>query len=70
MPVFAAAEQECCGQCCDEVAPGIDVERDILALMNCTAVIPRDPSAMDARIFCAAAIDLRDDMLVIRIGQR
>src|SRR5256885_3273302 len=33
-----------------EVAPGIDIERDILALMDFKPVIPRDPIVMNPRI--------------------
>ena len=46
-----------------EVAPGIDIERDILALMDFKPLIPRDPRLMDARIFRDGAMDLRNDML-------
>jgi propionate CoA-transferase len=53
-----------------EVAPGIDVERDILALMDFKPVIPRDPSLMDPRIFRDGVMDLRDDLLTIPLPQR
>ena len=53
-----------------EVAPGIDIERDILALMDFKPAIPRDPVTMDARIFREAAMDLRDAMLAIPLDQR
>jgi propionate CoA-transferase len=53
-----------------EVAPGIDIERDILALMHFKPVIPRDPPLMDARIFRDGVMDLRDDMLTIPLPQR
>ena len=53
-----------------EVAPGIDIERDILALMDFRPVIPRDPVAMDARIFRKGPMDLRNDMLAIPLDQR
>jgi propionate CoA-transferase len=53
-----------------EVAPGIDIERDILALMDFKPVIPRDPPLMDARIFRDGVMDLRDDMLTIPLPQR
>ena len=53
-----------------EVAPGIDVERDILALMDFRPLIRRDPIPMDPRIFRDAAMDLRSDMLTIPIDQR
>ena len=34
-----------------EVAPGIDIERDILAHMAFRPLIPRDPAPMDPRLF-------------------
>ena len=53
-----------------EVAPGIDIERDILALMDFKPLIPRDPVAMDPRIFREGVMDLRTDMLAIPLDQR
>jgi propionate CoA-transferase len=53
-----------------EVAPGIDIDRDVLALMDFKPVIPRDPLLMDARIFREGVMDLRDDMLTIPLDQR
>jgi propionate CoA-transferase len=53
-----------------EVAPGIDIERDILSLMDFRPVIPRDPITMDPRIFREGAMDLREDMLSIPLDQR
>ncbi|MDO8399406.1 MAG: acyl CoA:acetate/3-ketoacid CoA transferase [Bradyrhizobium sp.] len=53
-----------------EVAPGIDIERDILALMDFKPLIPRDPIGMDARIFRQGPMDLREDMLTIPLDQR
>jgi propionate CoA-transferase len=53
-----------------EVAPGIDIERDILALMDFKPAIPRDPILMDARIFGDSTMDLRSDMLDIPLDQR
>ena len=53
-----------------EVAPGIDVERDILALMDFRPSIPREPSLMDARIFHEGVMDLRRDMVAIPLDQR
>src|SRR4029453_6500763 len=43
-----------------EVAPGIDIERDILARMDFKPVIRRDPVPMDAAIFVAEPMLLRD----------
>ena len=53
-----------------EVAPGIDIERDILALMDFRPAIPRQPTLMDARIFRVGAMDLRNDMIAIPFDQR
>jgi propionate CoA-transferase len=53
-----------------EVAPGIDIERDILALMDFKPAIPRDPLAMDPRIFREGAMDLREHMLAIPLDRR
>ena len=53
-----------------EVAPGIDIERDILALMDFRPLMPRDPVMMDGRIFREGVMDLRQDMLAIPLDQR
>lgn len=53
-----------------EVAPGVDIERDILRLMDFTPLIPRDPSLMDARIFRDSPMDLRERLLTILLDQR
>jgi propionate CoA-transferase len=53
-----------------EIAPGIDLERDILALMDFKPSIPRDPIEMDARIFREGRMDLRNDMLAVPLDQR
>lgn len=46
-----------------EIAPGIDVERDILALMDFRPIIRNDPVPMDERIFAHEPMRLRDDLL-------
>ena len=53
-----------------EVAPGIDIERDILARMDFKPLIPRDPAEMDARIFHPEPMGLRDDLVGIPLDQR
>jgi propionate CoA-transferase len=53
-----------------EVAPGIDIERDILALMEFKPVIRRDPMLMDARIFRDGPMELRERLLSIPLDQR
>jgi propionate CoA-transferase len=53
-----------------EVAPGIDIERDILALMDFKPIIRRDPLLMDSRIFRDGPMELREDLLSIPLEQR
>ena len=52
-----------------EVAPGIDIERDILARMEFRPII-RNPATMDARIFANKPMGLRDQLLRVPIEQR
>jgi propionate CoA-transferase len=53
-----------------EVAPGINIERDILAQMEFKPIIRAEPQLMDARIFREAVMELRDDMLRLPLDQR
>jgi len=53
-----------------EVAPGIDIERDILAQMDFKPRVNDTPEMMDARIFRQEPMGLRDDMLSIPLDQR
>ncbi|MGO9941897.1 MAG: acyl CoA:acetate/3-ketoacid CoA transferase [Rhodoblastus sp.] len=53
-----------------EIAPGVDVERDILAQMDFKPIIDRDPALMDARIFLDKPMGLRDDLLSLPLEQR
>jgi propionate CoA-transferase len=52
-----------------EVAPGIDIERDILAHLPFRPLVDR-PAAMDAAIFRSRPMGLRDRMLDIHIDDR
>ena len=52
-----------------EVAPGIDVEKDILQLMDAQPIVV-EPDVMDARIFREAAMDLRIDLLHLDLPDR
>ncbi len=52
-----------------EVAPGVDLERDILARMDFSPVV-REPRPMDARIFSAEPMELREQLLEIPLEQR
>jgi len=53
-----------------EVAPGIDVERDILARMDFEPVLRGTPRTMDPAIFGEAPIGLRDRLLALPLEQR
>lgn len=53
-----------------EVAPGIDIERDILALMDFRPLIKGDPLPMDERIFREGPMELREDLLSIPLEHR
>ena len=52
-----------------EVAPGIDVERDILAHMAFMPIIRR-PLPMDRRLFLPDPMGLRDDLLALPLSSR
>lgn len=52
-----------------EVAPGIDIGRDILAGMDFEPIV-RDPKPMDARIFRDEPMQLEEDLLGIGMAQR
>jgi propionate CoA-transferase len=46
-----------------EIAPGIDLDRDILAHMDFKPQIAHDLKSMDARLFCEQKMGLLDDLL-------
>jgi propionate CoA-transferase len=52
-----------------EIAPGIDLERDILALMDFKPII-KEPRLMDERIFNPKPMGLEDDLLSIPLEER
>ncbi len=52
-----------------EVAPGIDIARDILAHMDFVPIV-RDPRLMDVRIFAPEPLGLRERMLIMPIENR
>ncbi|CAB3738955.1 acyl CoA:acetate/3-ketoacid CoA transferase [Paraburkholderia rhynchosiae] len=53
-----------------EVAPGIDVQNDIVAQMGFAPVIDRPPRLMDERIFRTAPMGLRTLMLSLPLEER
>jgi propionate CoA-transferase len=52
-----------------EVAPGVDIDRDILARMEFRPIV-RNPLLMDKRIFATGPMGLRDQLLRMPIEQR
>jgi propionate CoA-transferase len=53
-----------------EIAPGLDLERDILAAMAFRPVIEREPVRMDAALFAEAAMGLRARLLMLPLADR
>ena len=53
-----------------EVAPGIDIEKDILAQMDFSPVMKTKPKLMDPRIFAEAHMGLDADLLSVPIEKR
>jgi propionate CoA-transferase len=53
-----------------EIAPGIDLERDILARMDFRPLVPDKLALMDKRIFASEPMGLREDLLSIPLAQR
>jgi propionate CoA-transferase len=53
-----------------EIAPGIDLERDILAQMDFTPSIAPDLARMDSALFAEAPMDLRDRLLAKPLSER
>lgn len=53
-----------------EVAPGIDIERDIFGRMEFKPIVRRDPATMDKRIFSNGLMGLRDDLVRFPLDRR
>jgi propionate CoA-transferase len=53
-----------------EVAPGVDVARDILARMDFEPIVRGTPRLMDPRIFRPAAMGLREQLLSVPLARR
>ena len=53
-----------------EVAPGVDIEKDILQQMDFEPVISGTPARMDARIFRTAPMGLNEDLFALPLEKR
>jgi propionate CoA-transferase len=53
-----------------EVAPGIDIERDVLALMHFRPYVAGRPRLMDARLYAEQPMNLREDLLAEPLSAR
>ena len=53
-----------------EIAPGVDVQKDILDKMDFVPLMPGEPRLMDARIFAEAPMNIRPDMLEMPLDER
>jgi propionate CoA-transferase len=65
--VFALCDQ---GLELIEIAPGVDLEKDILDRMDFEPIIPRPPRLMDERIFRPEPMELKNDLLSIALDDR
>ena len=53
-----------------EIAPGVDLDRDILGNMDFVPLVSPQLSVMDARIFADGPMGLRDDLLKLPLDKR
>jgi propionate CoA-transferase len=53
-----------------EIAPGVDLEKDVLAHVGFEPIIHGEPKLMDARIFAAEPMGLKDDLLTVPLEAR
>ncbi|HMX15569.1 MAG TPA: acyl CoA:acetate/3-ketoacid CoA transferase, partial [Rhodocyclaceae bacterium] len=53
-----------------EIAPGVDIQKDILDRMGFRPLMPRPPALMDARIFQPEPMGLRQDLLDVPLPDR
>jgi propionate CoA-transferase len=53
-----------------EIAPGVDLEKDILARMDFKPIIKDSPPLMDKRLFRSEPMGLKDDLLTLRLEDR
>ena len=53
-----------------EIAPGVDLEKDILSLMAFRPIVKDSPRLMDERIFRLEAMGLKDHLLALTLEER
>ena len=53
-----------------EIAPGVDLEKDILAQMEFEPIMKGQPQLMDERIFRSVPMDLKADLLTLTLEER
>jgi len=53
-----------------EIAPGVDLEKDILLRMDFKPLIKKSPRLMDERIFNPEPMGLREDLLTLTLEER
>jgi len=53
-----------------EIAPGVDLQKDILDKMEFRPIMRREPTLMDARIFADAPMNIRAEMLERPLAER
>ncbi len=53
-----------------EIAPGADIEKDVIALMDFKPIIKGSPRLMDERIFNLEPMGLKDDLLTLSLADR
>ncbi|MGO9783783.1 MAG: acyl CoA:acetate/3-ketoacid CoA transferase [Streptosporangiaceae bacterium] len=53
-----------------EIAPGVDLEKDVLAHIGFEPIIRGEPKLMEARIFGAGPMGLKDDLLTMPLAAR
>jgi propionate CoA-transferase len=53
-----------------EIAPGIDLEKDILSQMDFKPIVKGQPRLMDERIFRPEPMDLKTDLLTLTLEER
>lgn len=65
--VFSLTEE---GMALTEIAPGVDLEKDVLALMDFKPVIKGDPALMDEKIFLPDPMGLKEVLLTVPLEER